>query len=228
MLSSYCIKEALIIMNVSNSLFLLSLAWLAYFVMHSVLASLWLKQAVAKHYSKVMPFYRLLFNGVAFLALLPVLAYMRSLSGDILWLWQGGWQWLAYALTFISVVGFVHSLKFYDMQEFVGIRQVKEKSIAIEDQENLHLSPYHRFVRHPWYFFSIVIIWVQNMDTAWLISSILLTLYFWLGSRLEDRKLVAYYGDRYKLYKEKVGGIFPLPWRFLSATKAEEIQQKRE
>jgi len=101
------------------------------------------------------------------------------------------------------------------MQEFMGIRQLKEHSTSIEDQEHLHFSPYHRFVRHPWYFFGIVLIWLQPMDTAWLVSSIMLTLYFWLGSKLEDRKLVTYYGERYESYMKKVCGIFPLPWRTL-------------
>jgi protein-S-isoprenylcysteine O-methyltransferase Ste14 len=56
----------------------------------------------------------------------------------------------------------------------------------------------------------------------------LLTLYFWFGSQLEDRKLIAYYGDKYLIYTQKVYGIFPLPWRYLSIKEADDIQSNNK
>lgn len=208
----------------SLPLIYLGLAWLAYFIMHSLLASLWLKGLIAINMPSLMPWYRLIFNGFALLALLPILQFINLLSGEFVWAWSADWLWLSYSLAALSVVGFMHSLKFYDMQEFIGIRQLKEHSITIEDQEHLQISPYHRFVRHPWYFFAVVLIWTRNMDTAWLLSSLCLTAYFWLGSKLEDRKLIQYYGDSYALYARKVNAIFPLPWKHLSVKEAIKIQ----
>lgn len=206
-------------------LLILCLVWLVYFLLHSILASLRVKSFVAINMALIMPWYRLLFNGIAVLALVPVHAYMSYLSGDIIWAWHAKWQWLSNSLAIIAITGFIHSLKYYDMMEFMGIRQIVESNQLVNDQEHLKISPYHRYVRHPWYFFAIVLIWTRNMDTAWLVSCVMLTLYFILGSKLEDRKLVEYYGDPYQLYKSKVSGVFPLPWLILSSAEGVSIEQ---
>jgi hypothetical protein len=47
-----------------------------------------------------------------------------------------------------------------------------------------------------------------------------ITLYFVLGSRLEESKLIVYYGDIYRRYRERVPALLPLPWRYLSQQEA--------
>ncbi len=61
------------------------------------------------------------------------------------------------------------------------------------------------------------------MNVAFLITAILLSLYFVLGSRLEERKLVAFHGEKYRQYMKHVAGLVPVPWRILSRKKANEI-----
>ena len=61
------------------------------------------------------------------------------------------------------------------------------------------------------------------MNVSFLISAILLSLYFILGSRLEEKKLIVFHGDRYRLYRKYVAALVPLPWRFLSKEKLAEI-----
>ena len=55
-------------------------------------------------------------------------------------------------------------------------------------------------------------------------TAIMLTLYFFLGARSEERKLLAYHGDLYRQYCEKVPGIIPRPWRYLSKEQATRLQ----
>ena len=86
------------------------------------------------------------------------------------------------------------SLKYYDGREFLGLRQLNERNASVDDQEQFQLSPLHRWVRHPWYFFALVIIWTRDMNSAMLIAAILMTLYFVIGSRLDERKLLRYHG----------------------------------
>ena len=61
------------------------------------------------------------------------------------------------------------------------------------------------------------------MYVSYIISAILISLYFILGSHLEEKKLIAYNGDQYRLYRKYVAALVPLPWRFLSKQKAAEI-----
>jgi hypothetical protein len=202
---------------------LLALFWLGYFALHSVLASLRIKSWVALHYPERMPLYRLSFNILAVLMLLPILWLMVRSPGPTLWAWQGLGAWLANGLALAAVFGFMKSLNYYDTQEFLGLRQWKSRTRRVEDQEGFHLSPFHRYVRHPWYFFGLVLIWTRDMNAAMLLSGAMMTVYFIIGSRLEEKKLVVYHGDVYRRYMERVPGLIPLPWKSLTAKEAAEL-----
>ncbi|HUW50699.1 MAG TPA: hypothetical protein VMV75_06760, partial [Sulfuricella sp.] len=172
--------------------------WLAYFALHSLLASLAVKRRVARAFPGWMPLYRLSFNLLAALLLLPILWLMYSSPGPMLWRWQGMSAWLANGLALASLAGFWYSLKYYDTQEFLGFSQWRLQMRKAEDQERFRLSPFHRFVRHPWYFFGLVLIWTRDMNAAMLLSSAMITAYFIVGSRLEERKLLVYHGEVYR------------------------------
>lgn len=202
---------------------LLSAAWIVYFAVHSFLASLTLKRWVAQHYPSAMPRYRLAFNVAATIGILPIAWLFYAHPGPVLWTWSGWQAWLANGLAAAAVAGFFVSLRHYDTGEFLGLRQLRESVTAVEDQEAFHLSPFHRHVRHPWYFFSLVILWTRDMNAAMAVSALLLTAYLAVGSLLEERKLLAYHGERYRRYRERVPGLIPLPWKRLTAQEAEEI-----
>lgn len=206
-----------------QDLALLALFWLGYFVVHSVLASLRVKGWVALHHPERMPLYRLSYNIFAVLMLLPILWLMVRNPGPTLWAWQGLGAWLANGLALAAVFGFMKSLNYYDTQEFLGLRQWKLHTQRVEDQEGFHLSPFHRYVRHPWYSFGLVLIWTRDMNAAMLLSSVMMTVYFIIGSRLEEKKLVVYHGDVYRRYMERVPGLIPLPWKSLTAQEAAEL-----
>jgi protein-S-isoprenylcysteine O-methyltransferase Ste14 len=199
---------------------LLSLCWTGYSILHSVLASLVVKRMVAAHWPNLMPYYRLTFNILASLLLLPILWLTYHDPEPILWRWQGIAAWLANGLALAAIFGFWLSLKSYDMQEFLGLRQLQLHVRKVEDQEHFHLSPFHRYVRHPWYFFGLVLIWTRDMSVTTLLSSVMITLYFIVGSWLEEKKLLVYHGDTYRRYMARVPGLIPLPWKFLSVEEA--------
>ena len=202
-------------MHNTTHLILLMLIWLAYFVIHSMLASLGLKHWFAKRYQNGMRYYRLAYNAFASISILIPLGFMWSWQEAFLWQWQGAMFWLANLLAVIAIILFKRTLKYYDMAEFMGFRQIKENSNSVEDQENFQLSPLHHYVRHPWYFLGLILIWTRDMDPMFLLSAIMMTLYFIVGSRLEEKKLIVYHGDIYRRYIKKVPGIFPSPWRYL-------------
>lgn len=207
---------------------LLSFCWIGYFALHSALASLVVKRRVAATWPNLMPYYRLMFNVLALLLILPILWLTYDDAGPMLWHWQGIAAWLANGLAVAAIFGFLLTFKSYDMREFLGLRQLQSHVRKVEDQEHLHLSPFHRFVRHPWYFFGLVVIWTRDMSVTTLLSSTLITLYFLVGSRLEEKKLLVYHGDTYRRYMARVPGLIPLPWRSLTAEEAEALMRQKK
>ncbi|MBE9526582.1 MAG: hypothetical protein IME94_06365 [Proteobacteria bacterium] len=203
--------------------FLIIAVFLAYFILHSLLASIMLKQWLAIKWPAVMPYYRLAFNVLAIILCIPLLIIMFLYPGEVLWQWQGLSFYITSAIAVLALVGFIVSLQCYDLAEFWGIRQLKERNSSVHDQENFHISPFHRYVRHPWYFFAIVLIWTRDVSSVQLLVYLLVTAYFFFGSLLEERKLIAYHGEVYKKYQQKVAGIIPLPWKILSKKQAQEL-----
>lgn len=207
-----------------QTIVVLVLAWLIYAAVHSWLASLQLKNYVAQRWPKFMPTYRLCFNGLAIILLIPPLWWVFTLPGPEMWVWTGLAWWFANGLGVLALLGVVWSLRDYDSGEFLGIRQWRDKEMSVEDQEGFHISPLHRFVRHPWYSLSLILIWTRGMDLAFFVSALMMTLYFIFGAYLEERKLVVYHGERYRHYRAMVPALIPLPWRFLSRRQAEGLR----
>ncbi len=205
-------------------LFLLALSWLGYFALHSLLASLRVKGWVAAHWPRAMAGYRLAYNGLALLLLLPLLVFSYLLPGEPLWRWQGAMAWLANGLALLAVAGFFVTLRYYDSSSFLGLRQWRERQQDVVDTEALHFSPLHRFVRHPWYSLALVILWTRDMNAPWLVSALCMSLYLVVGSRWEEVKLLRYHGARYAAYCRRVPGLLPRPWRFLSRAQARALQ----
>jgi protein-S-isoprenylcysteine O-methyltransferase Ste14 len=210
-----------------NRLLLLAALWAGYFVLHSLAASLWAKRTVAARRPSWMPAYRLAFNALAVLLILPPLFLTLAWEGPLLWRWSGAWRWLGDGLAALAVLGFAGSLRVYDSGEFLGLRQWRRGERRVEDLERFHISPLHRFVRHPWYSLGLVILWTRDMDAARLLAAGMATGYVLVGMYLEERKLIVYHGDRYRDYRRRVPALVPLPWRWLDRDEAARLSGDR-
>lgn len=198
----------------------LALAWVAYCALHSFLASLWAKRWVEQrrpHFSKQ---YRLMFNLLATVLLIPLLIATELVRDDWLWRWQGLWAWVSHGVTVLVVLGFLWSSRAYDMREFMGLT-----AAAADAQPRFGLSTLHRFVRHPWYFLGLIWLWTRDMDSARLVAALIVSGYLWLGSRLEEAKLEQELGSVYREYRHRVPGLLPRPWRYLGRTEFDELRR---
>ena len=212
----------------TGRLALLATFWLAYFVLHSLLASLMVKSWVARKFPRRMSVYRLGSNILSTLTLLPMLWLMHRYPGPTLWAWTGAGFWFANGLALAALIGFVRSARYYDTGEFLGLRQWKTAMHRIEDQESFRISPFHRYVRHPWYSLGLVLIWTRDMNAALLLSAVLMTAYLFIGAHLEEQKLIARYGAAYRRYMQRVPGLIPLPWKSISAAEAAGLVAEAE
>ena len=220
-------------------LFWLGAYFLGYCVLHSILASLRCKSWVAHRFSSLMPAYRLLFNLLSVVLLLPLLwLYLRA-SGPLLWHWSGGLAWFFNGLALLALGCFLSTLRDYDLSLFSGTAQLKSAQLKSaqtrttaagdpEQRARFHLGFWHRYIRHPWYSFALVIIWTRSMDEAQLLLSLLATVYFIIGSRLEEGKLVDQFGEAYRRYRRQVPGLLPWPGRCLSVVQARELEASAE
>lgn len=209
--------------STASGLIALSLAWIAYAVVHSVLAAQATKRWVATRLSRLVPAYRLLYNLFAGLALLPILWLLWHDPGPWLWRWRGGLAWVMNGLGLLAVGLLLVGPGLYDLSEFLGLRQFHERREAPEDQESFRIATLHRYVRHPWYALSLVVLWTRDMSAARLVSALWITIYFVVGSRLEERKLLARFGEAYREYLTRVPGLLPRPWKILSREDARRL-----
>ena len=209
-------------------LLLLALGWLAYAALHSLLAALNVKAWLTRQWPGMAPYYRLAYNGVAVIALLPLFWAVTVIPGESLWRWNGLWAWLANGLALAALIGFYRSTRHYDMDEFLGLKPWREGRRDAVEHDGFYLSPYHRHVRHPWYSFGLLLIWTRDMNAPFLVSAMAMTLYFIVGSHLEERKLVAGFGAVYREYMQRVPGLIPLPGQSLTAAEAADLMRRAD
>jgi methanethiol S-methyltransferase len=61
----------------------------------------------------------------------------------------------------------------------------------------------------------MLIVWVEDLSVSTILINIIISIYFIVGSFLEERKLVREFGDDYRQYQQTVSMLFP--WRWLKA-----------
>lgn len=203
---------------------LLALAWAAYGALHSLLAALGTKAWVAARFPGAVPAYRLGYNLVALVALLPVVGLMTWPPSLWLWRWTGPLGWLLDGLALGAVGLLVVGPATYDLGEFLGLRALREGRAEAVDHEPFRISDLHRFVRHPWYALCLIVLWTRDMNAPRLLSALAITAYLVVGSRLEEQKLMDRFGEAYRRYRERVPGLVPRPWRVLSREEARQLQ----
>lgn len=89
-----------------------------------------------------------------------------------------------------------------------GIRAVFQKASVHE----LQINGIHRYMRHPLYTGTIMVVWGFCFLFPYLnnlIAVILLTLYVIIGIRFEEKKLITEFGNKYVDYMKKVPALIP-------------------
>jgi protein-S-isoprenylcysteine O-methyltransferase Ste14 len=72
-------------------------------------------------------------------------------------------------------------------------------------------GPY-RWVRHPLYFFTLLLIWAHpDLSVTRLLFNVSWTAWVAVGTRLEEQDLAAEFGEAYGKYQQEVPMSFPWP-----------------
>ncbi len=204
--------------------FLLSGLWIGYFLIHSILASHRFKAWFNKRYHHLAHTYRLIYNLSSAALLLPMMYFIYFVPSEQIITWPPPVSYVANLIALIAMMGFIYSFKFYGGMDFSGINQFKNKTN--HETGDFVISPLHRYVRHPWYLFALMIIWTRDMNAHFLISACWMTAYFFIGSYFEEQKLQRQFGERYSQYMTKVPGIIPSFKRYLTPDDAASLSQQ--
>ncbi len=190
---------------------LLALLWSFWCGLHSLLISGVVMSRLKERFGDRYRYYRIFFNLVSVLTLIPVLFYSDSLRGDPFFSWSGAWRPVQLILALVALTLFYSGGRHYDLRQFLGVRQVTEHEWrkGLTKMGGLDTTGILGVVRHPWYAGGILIIWARPIDMAVLVTNAVLTAYLLIGTVLEERRLVAEFGDEYRVYQKMVPMFFP-------------------
>jgi protein-S-isoprenylcysteine O-methyltransferase Ste14 len=195
-----------------TTLYFNTLLCFLFFLQHSLMVRNgfhnWLTGFIQKKYHGA--FYSI-FSGICLLILM--LFWQRSASFQIEL--DGAAYFFIRALFFLSLIGFYITARSLGLFDPLGIREIilhaKGKT---QRPPVLIVRGTYRWVRHPLYFFSLLMIWSQvSVTPDRLLFNGLWTVWIIIGAMLEERDLVASFGDAYRTYQRHVPMLIPYKWR---------------
>jgi protein-S-isoprenylcysteine O-methyltransferase Ste14 len=112
------------------------------------------------------------------------------------------------------VVLFLAGARHYDAFQFLGLPQSSDKKPhgVLTGSSRLNTRGILGRIRHPWYAGALVIIWARPLDISAIIVNLILTAYIFIGTFLEEKKLLREFGDEYRAYQAEVSSFFPFKW----------------
>ena len=147
----------------------------------------------------------------ASLALILLLWQWRPIPTVV---WQATDPAVAMSLVVLSMFGWVIVLTstfLINHFELFGLQQVVMNLAGRRAGEMSFRTPVlYKLVRHPIYLGFIIAFWATPLMTVGhLLFAAVTTAYIFVGIWLEERDLVAMFGDEYRRYRERVGMVFP-------------------
>jgi protein-S-isoprenylcysteine O-methyltransferase Ste14 len=197
--------------------FVLTIAAVAlYGAFHSWLASHRVKAWLGARFPTLeRRYYRLLYNLLAGVTLLPVLAVPALAPGQTLYIIKPPWLFITTLVQAAGAMLIVVGLLQTGPMAFLGLSQLSGDG---RPEEPLVVSGVYRYVRHPLYTGGLLIIWLTPLMTSSVLAlDLALTVYLYLGSRFEERKLARFFGQTYLDYQTQVPRFVPRPWRAFNA-----------
>lgn len=188
-----------------------------FFAQHSIMV----RRSVRVRLAAVVPqrYDRAFYAITSGLALIVVVVLLQPDAGPLFVL-QGLPRMVVTLAALAAVAGFawgIHALRSFDL---LGLRPIREHlrdkpadshAAAAEPNALVVRGPY-RWVRHPLYTCVIVLLWADpQMGPGRLVLAGLWTAWIYVGARLEERDLIADFGDEYREYRKRVPIL--IPWR---------------
>lgn len=158
--------------------------------------------------------HRLLFTAYSAAGFAALVAYLRTVPDAPLYR-IGGWpRFLCHA---VQAAGFAFLLWTpWDLKEFIGLRQWERSRgktpAGAGTADRLFTEKAYAVVRHPLYLgISVILLFRPTQSRTTLVSTVMVILYFYIGTFFEEARLVRKFGDEYRAYRERVPRFLPRP-----------------
>jgi methanethiol S-methyltransferase len=186
---------------------ILEISWIAYFILHSALASTQVKLFIKRISSKFFRYYRLVYTLFATVTLIFIIWFQYSFESPLLInsLLLKYFSFLLFVIPGLIVM-MVSVFKYFKLLS--GIRSIYQATPPTE----LKLEGIHKYVRHPLYFATLLFIWGLFFISPLLnnlIAVVTITIYVPIGIKFEEKKLLKEFGNVYAEYMKKVPGLIP-------------------
>jgi len=155
-----------------------------------------------------MKFYRLAYNSFAVLTFLPIIVLFVVFPGQVLYRFPVPWSFLMAAGQVFFASCLLVAVFQFGILYFIGLRQLADQTGSRE----LVTSGLYGYVRHPFYTFFLLLLWLTPiMTTSLLVVYVGLTVYIQIGIYFEERKLLREFGQEYADYRAVTPMLFPAP-----------------
>jgi protein-S-isoprenylcysteine O-methyltransferase Ste14 len=181
----------------------------AYGSLHSWLASLQAKGLVRRRLGRAADrFYRLGYNFVAVISLLPVLVLPVVLPDQTLYRIPLPWSLLTLLVQGLAVLVLLVGLLQTGVWSFIGLEQLLGG--PERRSSDLVVGGLYHWVRHLLYTAGLVFIWLTPV-MSWNVLALNtgLSLYLYIGALFEERKLSREFGEAYQNYQQRTPMFFP-------------------
>jgi len=151
---------------------------------------------------------------LAGISLIPILWYSRQFEPQLIFGFSGVCLILQIILVGIAILFFWGGAREYDLAHFSGLRRIRLDNEQSIEPVILTTTGILQITRHPWYIGGIIFIWCyeSQLSTSGIISNMILSVYFVIGTNLEEKKLVKKFGSQYTEYQDRVSMLIPFKW----------------
>jgi protein-S-isoprenylcysteine O-methyltransferase Ste14 len=194
------------------------LAWAAFAVFHSLTVSEGYEDLARRSMGDraFARYHRLVFTAYSLGVFLLLVFFLRSLPDHPVYQLEGGGRIVLHAIQACGVAFLFWTP--WDLKEFIGLRQWERhregKSVEPGRNERLFTGKAYGVVRHPLYFgISVVLAFHPVQTRNSLVSTVMVILYFYVGTFFEERRMVHQFGEEYRNYQRRVPRFLPLRFR---------------
>ena len=191
------------------SFWLILLAVLSYGLLHTLFASQKIKNLARQWLGlNTDRWYRLVYNFIAIITLLPILLLPILLIDQEIYRIPFPWIIITLSIQLLAIIVLFIGMKQTGITSFLGLRQL----LLPEDTSppRLVTDGLYRYVRHPLYTAGLVFIWLIPIMTWNLLALIIgLSVYVITGAYFEERKLLLEFGDAYAEYRQHTPMFIP-------------------
>jgi protein-S-isoprenylcysteine O-methyltransferase Ste14 len=205
----------------------LALTWnallsLAFFVQHSGMV----RRPVRARLAALFPArYEGAVYSIASGVVLALVVILWQHSDARLYALHGIPRWIAVSLSMLAVVVFILAASALRRSfDPLGLRPIRAHLRGRPDRaDDFVVGGPYLWVRHPLYSCILVLFWANpDMTADQLLLAVTWTAWIWVGAALEERDLVAEFGESYRVYQRQVPML--IPWRGrVTLPKATEV-----